>query len=164
MDTPVFIDVAQVVSGYQLTTQPNVNGTVGPGGGLPGNFGTFGASGQYTDRPTITYTPLTGDQFIRGIMTPLRSEAVFFSLLSGNSANVVFFTSVAMINGLANQRYGGTYDEPADPAFFRFIELTQKLQKSGVFGFRIKENKEKDTTKLVFFRKDGLSPEERDAI
>jgi hypothetical protein len=164
MDIPVFIDVAQVVSGYQLTTQLNANGTVGPGGGLPGNFATFGAAGQYTDRPTITYTPLTGDQFIRGMMTPLRPEAVFFSLLSGNSADVVFFTSVVVINGLANQRYGGTYDEPTDPGFFRFIELARKLQKSGAFGFRIQENKEKDTTKLFFFRKDGLSLEERDAI
>jgi hypothetical protein len=78
MDTPIFIDVAQVVSGYQLTAQVNANGTIATSTGLFGGDAlTMGAAGQYMDRPTITYTPLTGDQFIRGLMTPLRPEAIF---------------------------------------------------------------------------------------
>ena len=82
MDTPIFIDVAQVVSGYQLMAQVNANGTIATSTGLFGGDAlTMGAAGQYTDRPTITYNPLTGDQYIRGLMTPLRPESIFLQSL-----------------------------------------------------------------------------------
>ena len=72
-DTPIFIDVGQVISGYE------VEGTFSAGGGIgnntaPGALGNFlnlGASGRYLDRPTITYAPLTGSDFIQTFMTPI---------------------------------------------------------------------------------------------
>jgi predicted small lipoprotein YifL len=161
MDTPIFIDVAQVVSGYQLVTQLNAGGSVTTGTSLLGrDVANFGASGQYTDRPTITYTPLTGDQYVRGIMTPLRPESLFFAVLAGWPADAIFFTSVVSINGLANQRFGGMYQQSGDPKFFRLMSLIHKLQKTGAIGFRIKEGKEKGTSNLLFFRKDNLTQEE----
>src|SRR5206468_3576119 len=55
-DVPVFMDVGQVISGYEL------EGTVTAGGNLfnktaPGSLGDFlslGAGGRYLDRPTVT--------------------------------------------------------------------------------------------------------------
>jgi hypothetical protein len=56
MDVPVFLDVAQVVSGYQLQTTVLAGGTasVDPSS-VPtiGSFLSLGAQGSYTDRPTI---------------------------------------------------------------------------------------------------------------
>lgn len=162
VDTPIFIDVAQVVSGYQLQTSVSAGGTASAAAGpaSPGSFLNFGTQGSYTDRPTITYTPLTGDQYIRGMMTPLRPESIFFAILAGWPADAIFFTSVVSINGLTNQRFGGLYQEPGDPRFFRLMALIRKLQKTGALGFRIKEAKEKDTTNLLFFRADRLTEEE----
>jgi hypothetical protein len=163
MDTPIFVDVAQVVSAYQLETQLNVTGTL-RADSIFGNLVSGGAVGRYTDRPTITYSPLTGDQYIRGIMTPIRPEAIFSMLLAGWPADAILFTSVTSINGLSNQRFGGRHQRAGDPGFFRFITLVRMLQESGIIGFRVKEGKGEERTNFLFFRKEGLTPEEEAAV
>src|SRR5262245_44709135 len=67
---PIFVDVASIVSGYSVESNLSGSVTLGFSGGAA-DFATLGASGKYTDRPTITYTPLTGNRFIRGLMTPI---------------------------------------------------------------------------------------------
>src|SRR5215831_11285885 len=72
-DTPVFLDVGQVVSGYTLQSTFSAGGSVfstsGVVPGVPNSSVTLGAQGQYIDRPTITYSPLSGERFARSLMT-----------------------------------------------------------------------------------------------
>jgi hypothetical protein len=157
------VDVASIVSGYQLQTTVSAAGTASlDPASIPtlGSFVNAGAQGTYIDRPTITYTPLTGDQYVRGMMTPIRPEQLFSSILAGWPANVILFIGVESINGLTNQSFGRMAQRAADPRFLRLLELTRKLQLSGALGFRIREAKEKDIKNLVFFRDQNLSEEE----
>ncbi len=73
VDPPIFVDVGQIVAGYSLQTGVSAGGTLSSENAVQGNFGTIGGSAIYTDRPTITYVPLTGNKFLRGLMTPLLS-------------------------------------------------------------------------------------------
>ena len=66
-DMPIFLEIAQVIAGYQL--QSALTGSL-----TLGNFtanlidrltaaGTATAGSTYTDRPTVVYSPLTGVDF-----------------------------------------------------------------------------------------------------
>src|SRR6185369_8900927 len=91
MDPPTFVDVGQIVSGYTLETALNAGGNLSSAGAVQGNSLSAGAAARFTDRPTITYTPLTGAKFIRTLMTPLPPDSVLFTVQSGWPANAVFF-------------------------------------------------------------------------
>jgi len=160
LDPPIFVDVGQIVSGYTLSTTASAAGNVnwpqyGPAaGGL-----TLGVSGNYTDRPTITYTPLTGNKFIRGLMTPLPPESVFFTIQSGWPADGVLFASVAEINGLKNQAASVHGVSPPDPAFLRVLQLMRKVQLSGAVAMRIQQDAQKEQSTILTFRSKDISAE-----
>jgi len=167
LDTPIFLDVSQIVSGYQLQTTVSAGGTASlEPSSVPtiGSFLNFGAQGSFTDRPTITYLPLTGDQYIRGIVTPLRPEQVFSSILAGWPAEVILFMAVNSLNGLANQRLGGVTPRAADPRFRRVVRLMGSLEASGAVGFRFGEGKSPATRSILFFRRTELTDRERGEI
>jgi hypothetical protein len=164
LDPPIFVDVASIVSGYSLQTGVNVGGTISTERAVQGNF--FSSSGQavYTDRPTITYTPLTGNKFIKGLMTPLPPESVFFTIQSGWPADGVLFTTVSEINGLKNQTTSINGVSPPQPEFLRVLQLLREIQLSGAVAMRIKEDTAKQQTTILAFRSKNIPPETLDDI
>jgi len=73
-DAPVFLDVTSVISQYQIAGQINVGATFN---NHPfSSSQTLGTMGQYVDRPTVTYTPILGDKFARGLMSPVPPSAI----------------------------------------------------------------------------------------
>jgi hypothetical protein len=71
LDLPVFVDGSSVVAGYSLQTGINAGGAFPANDALGGNTATIGGSAIYTDRPTVTYTPMTGQKFLSGMLTPI---------------------------------------------------------------------------------------------
>jgi hypothetical protein len=65
-DAPVFMDVSSVISSYSLEGDISLGGQFTMSGGS--DIGTVGATGRYSDRPTITYQPLIGDKFAKSLM------------------------------------------------------------------------------------------------
>jgi hypothetical protein len=167
LDSPIFMDVAQIVSGYQLQTTVSAGGTASiEPSTVPtiGSFLNFGAQGSFTDRPTITYVPLTGDQYIRGIITPIRPELVFSAILAGWPVDGILFTTVSTLNGLRNQRLSGRAPGPVDPRFLRVVRLIASLQATGAVGFRFVAEKAPTTRTILFFRRADLDERERGEV
>jgi hypothetical protein len=166
LDPPIFVDVGQVVAGYSLQTGISAGGAVSSKNAVQGNFGVGTISGQaiYTDRPTITYVPLTGNKFVRGLMTPLSPESVFFTIQSGWPADGVLFASVASLNGLKNQDSSIAGVTPPDPDFLRVLQLLRKIQLSGAVTMRIKQEAQQPQTAILVFRSQNVSPETLAAI
>ena len=159
VDPPIFVDVGQIVAGYSLQTGVTVGGSLSTEKAVQGNF--LNANGQaiYTDRPTITYVPLTGNKFVRGLMTPLPPESVFFTIQSGWPADGVLFATVASINGLKNQETSIAGVTPPDPEFMRVLQLMRKIQLSEAVSLRINQDAQKQQTAILTFRSKNVSPE-----
>jgi hypothetical protein len=159
MDMPVFVDVASIVAGYTMETTGSVGGQFYTGSPSPNDFYSLGASGRFTDRPTITYVPLTGEKFLRGLVTPIDPKNIFFMLQSGYAADFILGLTVESINGVRNRTTAGGMLREADPEFIRALELLREVQAAGAFGMRVEEDKVKGSTAVVFFRRDEIAPE-----
>jgi hypothetical protein len=159
MDLPVFVDVASIVAGYSMQTGVTINGTLSSEKAAQGNFASVGGQAIYTDRPTITYVPMTGEKFLRGLITPIDPKNVFFLLQSGYSADFILGMAVESLNGVRNRSTAGGTVREADPDFIRALNLLREVQAAGAFGMRVEEDKAKESTGVVFFRRDDISPD-----
>ena len=156
MDLPVFVDVSSIVSGYSLQTAVNVGGTVSSEKAIQGNFGAVGGQAIYTDRPTITYTPLTGEKFLHGLLAPIDPKNIFFLMQSGYPADFILALTVESLNGVRNRSVGGGGMREADPDFVRVLQLLREIQAAGAVGMRAEEDKAKGSTGVLFFRRDDV--------
>lgn len=159
MDLPVFVDVASIVAGYSLETGVSVGGSFPETTTLGGNTATLGGSARFTDRPTITYVPLTGEKFLRGMITPLDPKNIFFMLQSGYAADFILGLSVESLNGVRNRSTAGGKMTEADPEFVRALQLLRELQAAGGFGMRVEDDPSKGSPGVMFFRREEMPPE-----
>ena len=159
LDPPIFIDVANIVSGYQLQMGATVGGQLSSAQAIQGNSLNMGGAATFIDRPTITYTPLTGNKFIKGLMNPLPPDSVFFMIQSGWPADAVLFAAVAEMNGLKNQASSMSGISPPDADFMRVLALMRKIQVSGAVALRVKQDASKQQTSILTFRAKDVSPQ-----
>lgn len=140
MEAPVFLDVVSVINQYGLEGEIS----------LAAGWGTsmldsardtqqIGGVGRWSDRPTITYSPVSGQQFSRSMMTPLTPEALFALVQSGWPADVVFGVTLRSINGMNNDVPTPVGRKSADPRFFELIDLWGRLRDAGAMGLRLEE-------------------------
>src|SRR6185503_11917383 len=110
-------------------------------------------SGRYVERPTITYSPLSGEKFARNLMTPIPPAAILNLLQAGYPIDVVLRLCVHSVNGISS-RYGGSARmREADPEFYPLVERLRNIQLSGDLGMRVQKTGERTATLIVFSKK-----------
>jgi hypothetical protein len=153
LHAPVFLDVASIINTYALETE--LEASAGWNQLLRGDSQAVGARGKYTDRPTITYTPLMGEKFTESLMTPLPVTGVLSLLQGGYPVDFVFRVCVHTINGIENRFGGQLMRRPADPKFNRLIQALGRIQTSKGLGTRVKSEGKQKATVLFFRAKPG---------
>jgi len=158
VDMPVFVDVGQIVSGYSL--EAVVNGTVGWGTSISGGDSqSIGAIGRYTDRPTITYMPKTGEHYLRSLLEPVPPRSLLSLVAAGYKPELLFTWAVESINGVHNfTEVGGKLQLP-DPRYYEFVEILTELQDAGAVGFELKQDPESGQDMILVFSDVDASPE-----
>ena len=156
-DVPVFLDVASVINQYALETE--LSGGMGWNQFLNTDSQLVGGRSRYSDRPTITYQPLSGEKFTRSLMTPIPPASVLSLVEAGWRADAVSWICIQAINSVYNRSGAAMRIHPADPDFYEFVTLFRKLQESRAVGMRIQKDKDKKQSIALFFRRKDISPE-----
>lgn len=149
-DTPTFLEVASVINQYSLESQINLQFTwADPVTTALTNTQSAGGAARYTDRPTITYSPLTGEKFARSLMTPIPPSAILSLIQANYPVDLVVRLCVHSINGIRNRFGGAARARPADPEFSLLLERLRRLQASGAIGLRVQKKNEQEATLLT---------------
>jgi hypothetical protein len=149
-DAPVFLDVSSIINQYSLET--SVNARASWDEFLPGDSQALGAGGRFMDRPTITYRPLTGEEFTRNILTPIPPASIFSLVQAGWPVDRIFLVCVQSINGLDNRAGTTAFSRRADPEFYRLLAALRRMQESGGVGMRV-ERREGGLDTIMFFER-----------
>jgi hypothetical protein len=164
LDTPFFIDVAQIVGAYtvgdQVTPAVGVTPALFPHSHFTDHLvANLALQESFADRPTISYTPQTGAHFISNLTTPIPPERILFLIQAGYPADVVLPLAVDSINGVRNRSVSGAQLREADPAFNHLVRTIRRAQISGDVGIRVEQDKDKKEATVFTFRPRPIDPD-----
>jgi hypothetical protein len=136
-DRPLFFDVSSVSTSFTWSQNAAASGTLLEYGGTELARNNLSVRGdlQYTERPTITYTPLGGKDFVKSVLTPADLDTLILLSNSGWSIERLLRLMANRMNGLPNapRASGPTPDDP--PTYEKFVraaKLMRQLQKRGM--------------------------------
>jgi len=161
LDLPIFLDVGQVISAYTFEASGSIGGNLNNGNSpaSAGNALALGGVARYSQQPTITYTPLTGDKFLEGFLAPVEPARVFSLVQSGYAADFILQLGLESLNGLRNEPVTLGSRQKADPGFFRVLKLLRQVQDAGAVGLRVERATNGAPATVMFFRSQEISPE-----
>jgi hypothetical protein len=140
LDPPTFLDVVSIISQYGMENQ--VNADYRWYSIVPGNNGGVGGYSKFSDKPTITFMPLSGQKFIKNLLTPIPPAAVVSLIQSGWPIDMIFSLSVKTVNGVNNSGV-------EQPDFIRLLQALRTLQLAGATDIRLDKVKNKEAVVLV---------------
>jgi hypothetical protein len=132
-DTPYFLEVASVTSSLSIETNVGLEALIpfsSAHNTLSPNFGY-----KESTKPTITYTPLRGENFLKSVLSPISLDAILLMTQSGWSIERVFGICIERINNLnnASRASGPTPEnEPKYKEFRTLLKLLRQLQLEGL--------------------------------
>ena len=128
--TPEMLDVQQVVAQYRS----RVSGSIGATFPYGDNGAGFGLESELRENPTITYAPVTGEEFAVRLLAPLRLYQVFILSSSGWDLQRLLSSVVQKVNGLQNLRLSVDLTELPHPSTFasfsEVVALSARLEKA----------------------------------
>ncbi len=136
-EAPVFLKVASVINQYgrigSVSAGVNANTSV-----RDGSTRSLGGQATWSDRPTITYAPISGKEFATNLLTPLPPEALFNLVQAGWPPELVLRVAVISINGIENEVATPPRRREADSRFLEILHLLGRLRADRALGIRQK--------------------------
>lgn len=154
-DNPLWLNVGSV------TTQFNIGSgaSAGADGTDGGNYGwNLGGAVTYSETPTITYTPVRGEAFVRNILRPMDFDTFLLLANSGWDIDALLRLTASRINGLPNAPTAEGSTPKLAPQYQGFVQavgLLKVLQDKDALRFRYQDPGE-DTKPTMYIREDAL--------
>jgi len=131
-ETYSLLSVSGVAANVRFRTNAGVEAGFGPEEDYLGNLVPFSGGLVYEENPTITYTPVHGEQYLRQFLSPIPLDILLLAARSITSGEHLFTLLVNRINNLRNPDFLDLPLADPDPRFRRFVELLTELRKGGV--------------------------------
>lgn len=157
-DVPTFLGVSSVLTQYVYAGFVGAEGVTGTSAGA--DLDTLGVQGnfRYIERPTVTYSPMTGPEFTEQLLTPIPGGLLFSLLESGWPAEELLAMGLDRINGIRNVPFRVAPDDPqteTSPELDRVVELLIALSERGAVEVVGREQAGNETLVVV----DGIDAE-----
>ena len=125
-DVTFFLEISSVTTSLSLAAQAGVSAAM--------NFGSRdtlspGAGLSYADNPTISYTPLQGENLLKSLLSPLQLEAILVLTQSGWKIDRVFGLCFERINNLYNAPSASGPTPNREPDYAEFNHLLEALRR-----------------------------------
>ena len=123
-DAPVFLVVSSISTSF--TFGADVEATAGD----LANARVVGLSGgvAYAERPTVTYTPLQGQQFVNQLMSPMSLQVVLLLYHSGWRIDRVLRVCLQSLGQVRNAPGAASPTPARAPEFERFARVAEILR------------------------------------
>jgi len=152
-EVPVFLAVGSVITQYFYVG--DVGASAAFGKDLGHTVQRIGADARmlYAERPTITYSPLSGSEFSQQLLTPIPKELVFSLAQSGWSPEQLLMMCLERLNHVENMRFGvsTSQDELKEAdTFQRVVRLLVELSRRRAIEMQSNNSTTPNTRSLVF--------------
>jgi hypothetical protein len=119
-ESPLFLKVGAVSASYSFEA------TAGAHAGEAFAEPDFGveAGGSYSERPTVTYTPIEGDTFVKQMLTEVDQATLILLYRSGWPFETLCHVLVEQIGDSVNSQ-----DDPSYPDFLKLVERLTTAQR-----------------------------------
>ena len=162
-DSPTFLQVSSISTNLQWGANAGAQVPLGNSMYSAGNLVPLGAGLNYQESPTVTYTPLTGEAFVRQMLTPVPLQTLILLFQAGWPVDTVFRLVVQEVNDLENASPASGPTPEREPVFLKFLEVAsifRDLQKRRVIEWGVSDK----TGEGVMFIHPYLSTTEHDNV
>lgn len=130
-EVPTFLAVSSVITQYVWATEAGVAGSGGEYLSFPAWSVGGSANARYFERPTVTYAPLSGQEFASQLIQPVRADVVFSLVSSGWPPDQLLGMTLQRINDVENHGFAATQGDrrTQSKGFSRAIEIIIELAK-----------------------------------
>ena len=128
VDTPLFLEMGNIVVQYSLEGRASLGADPIIGGPRSTERLPLGAGFTYAERPTITYSPLQGEQFARRLLSPIPAETIVLLSQSGWPIDLLLMVCVQRINSVENAVESAGLAPSDHPRFEVFEDVARRLR------------------------------------
>ena len=158
-DNPVFLEITNISTQFSLSGGVNASANVKEA--YPDTY-SFGLGLSYAEKPTISFTPLHGEQFVRRLLSPIPLEHLVLLCNSGWRVDRILRLCVQRIQGTKNAPTASGPTPELKPEFEEFLKLAalmQRLHRQKYIDFGYKRFKDHLYPALLVHREASTHPD-----
>ncbi len=106
LEVPVFLTVSSVLTQYEYDSSLGLTGILKFGGGTSWDTGIGDTNLRFSERPTITYLPVEGQEFAAHLLSDIPAEIIFAAAQAGWPVDVFMRIAIQRLGAAENMSFG----------------------------------------------------------